>query len=109
VDVDFGSGSPPVVNDERLIAHIESTIRSLFGDEAVFHVPRPSMGAEDFAHYLEHVPGALLRVGTFSGPTSSFPLHDAHFDIDERAIASTVMLVAHVLSGHLEKRILTGR
>jgi metal-dependent amidase/aminoacylase/carboxypeptidase family protein len=65
------------------------------------------MGAEDFAHYLKHVPGALLRVGTFSGPENSFPLHDAHFDIDERAIAPTALLFARVLHGHLEKRILS--
>jgi amidohydrolase len=108
VDVEFVNGSPPVDNNGTLIAHLESTIRDLFGDGAIFHVPRPSMAAEDFAHYLKHVPGALLRVGTFSGPKSSFPLHDAHFDIDERAIAPTAMLFARVLHGHLEKRILSG-
>jgi len=107
VDIEFGNGSPPVDNDPTLIAHLESTIRDVFGDEAIFHVPRPSMGAEDFAHYLKHVPGALLRVGTFSGPENSFPLHDAHFDIDERAIAPTALLFARVLHGHLEKRILS--
>lgn len=105
--VEFDNGSPPVVNDERIIEHLERTIREMYGDAAVFHVPRPSMGAEDFAHYLTHVPGALLRVGTFSGPETSFPLHDAHFDIDERALARTSALFARVLCDHLERRLLS--
>lgn len=107
-EVDFDYGSPPVLNDPRIIEHLETTIRAQLGDGAVFHVPRASMGAEDFAHYVAVVPGALLRVGTFSGPQTSFPLHDAHFDIDERALASTAALLAQALSGHLEKRILSG-
>lgn len=106
VDVEFRQGSPPVDNDQRLVAHLESTIRKVFGDEAVFHVAQPSMGAEDFAHYQLHVPGALLRVGTFSGPASGFPLHDAHFDVDERVMAPTAILFYRVLSDHLKSRIL---
>ncbi len=107
--VEIEHGSPPVINNDALIGHLEGTIRHLFGDEAVFYVPMPSMGAEDFAHYLEHVPGALLRVGTFSGPKSSFPLHDAHFDVDESAIAPASLLFARALSDHLDRRILTNR
>ncbi len=104
--VDFDYGSPPVLNDERLIAHLEETIRDVCGNEAVHHVPRPSMGAEDFAHYVARIPGALLRVGTFSGPRTSFPLHDAHFDIDEHALAPTAYLIAQALVRHLDRRIL---
>lgn len=107
-EVEFDYGSPPVRNDARIIEHLESTIRGRLGDGAIYHVPRPSMGAEDFAHYVAVVPGALLRVGTYSGPHTSFPLHDAHFDIDERALAPTASLLADALSGHLENRILSG-
>jgi amidohydrolase len=59
------------------------------------------MGAEDFAYYLEHVPGVLVRIGTGSGPDTRFPLHDAHFDIDERALAPAALLMADVLQHHL--------
>lgn len=104
--VEFDHGSPPVVNDERIIEHLEHTIGDLFGRQAVFHLPRPSMGAEDFAHYVAQVPGALMRVGTYSGPRTSFPLHDAHFDIDENALAPTAHLLTRALRDHLERRIL---
>jgi amidohydrolase len=106
-EIDVHGGSPPVNNDRQLVEHLETIIRSFGGDEAVFHIPRPSMGAEDFAHYLEHIPGVLLRVGTFSGPESAYPLHDAHFDIDERALAPTAALLSHALIRHLASELLT--
>lgn len=103
-DVEIRSGSPPVDNDRRLIEAVERSIEDFLGPEAIYHIPRPSMGAEDFAHYLELVPGMLLRVGTFSGGSTAYPLHDAHFDIDERALAPTAALMARTLIRHLEQR-----
>jgi len=102
VIVNIVKGSPSVINDDQLINHTDSTIRSLYGDEAVYHIPRPSMGAEDFAHYLEHVPGALIRTGTSSSPETSFPLHDAQFDIDEFALAPTALLMTQALLSHMK-------
>ncbi len=62
------------------------------------------MGAEDFANYQLIIPGALLRVGTSKGPETSYPLHDAHFDIDESAIVPTIKLMTHVLVNHVNER-----
>lgn len=104
--VEFAAGPPPVINDGRLVENVASAARSLFGNEAIHHIPRPSMGAEDFAHYTQHVPGALIRVGTASGPDTSYPLHDAHFDLDERALAPTVQLMTMALRNHLRRRVL---
>ena len=47
----------------------------------------------------------LIRVGTRSGPTTAYPLHDALFDLDEKAIGLTVQLVTKVLIRHLQKQI----
>lgn len=104
VDVDFDDGAPPVMNDVELADNVRSTIRARLGNEAIYEVPVPSMGAEDFAHYLKHVPGLLLRVGTSSGPSTSFPLHDACFDIDEQALAQTASLMAAVLISTLHSK-----
>ena len=45
------------------------------------------MGGEDFAWYLEEVPGALARLGV-RRPTgdAAFDLHQGTFDIDENAL-----------------------
>lgn len=103
IDLVFEDGSPPVINDPVALRNIEQTIRDTFGDQAVHEIKRSSMGGEDFAHYLKHVPGAFIRVGTASGPETSYPLHHHRFDIDETPLAPTARLMARVLTNHLEQ------
>ena len=45
------------------------------------------MGGEDFAHYLEHVPGCMFRLGCASASAGGASLHSARFDIDEWAMS----------------------
>jgi metal-dependent amidase/aminoacylase/carboxypeptidase family protein len=54
-----------------------------------------SLGGEDFAWYLDSIPGALARLGTRTpGSDADFDIHQAVFDVDERAIATGVRLMA---------------
>ena len=99
--VDFDHGSPPVVNDPELVALARHSLLGLFGADSIYNIPAPSMGAEDFAHYLDHVPGMLLRVGTRSGPDTAHVLHDACFDIDERALGLGARLVTRMIEDYL--------
>ena len=104
VHVDFDYGSPPVVNDGSLISILRETILHSEGPDAIFDIPVPSMGAEDFAHYLDQVPGALLRVGTCSSPETSYVLHDSNFDIDEDILEKAAHLWAKTLIAYLDKQ-----
>jgi metal-dependent amidase/aminoacylase/carboxypeptidase family protein len=52
------------------------------------------MGGEDFSHYLEHVPGAMFRLGTAAPQAPKHLLHSPRFDPDERAIALGAKLLA---------------
>jgi len=108
VELDFQDGSPPVINDPVVVDNIESTIRDAFGEQAIQWIDQSSMGGEDFAHYLKHVPGAYVRIGTASGPETSFPLHHHRFDIDETALAPTARLMARVLENHLDRGLTDG-
>ncbi len=101
IELDFEDGAPPVINDEAAIENIERTIEEAFGAQAIHQIQQSSMGGEDFAHYLKHVPGAFIRVGTASGPETSYPLHHHRFDIDETPLAPTARLMARVLMNHL--------
>jgi metal-dependent amidase/aminoacylase/carboxypeptidase family protein len=58
--------------------------------------PAPqSLGGEDFAWYLESIPGALARLGTRTpGSAADYDIHQAAFDVDERAIGIGVRLMA---------------
>ena len=47
---------------------------------------RAVSGGEDFAWYLEHVPGAMARIGVWPGHGPMRDLHQPTFDLDERAL-----------------------
>jgi len=100
--VDFDVGCPPVMNDADLIRLTRDAIVNLFGQDAIYDIPVPSMGAEDFAHYLEKIPGVLLRIGTSSGPDTSYVLHNSRFDIDEASLEPASRLVSRVLLNYLQ-------
>jgi amidohydrolase len=82
----FHNSLGSVVNDPRCAAALERAAETVLGPEHIDHIHLPSMGAEDFAFYLEHAPGAMLRLGTGRAGSENPFLHSPHFDIDERAL-----------------------
>ncbi len=109
VKIDFNrvESLPAVINNPSLGRNVCACIQELFDESAAIGICVPSMGAEDFANYLAHVPGMLIRVGTRSSKATSYPLHDAHFDIDEKALAYSVQLMTKVMIRHLKSKITT--
>ncbi|MEZ4703428.1 MAG: amidohydrolase [Rhodothermales bacterium] len=99
--VTFDEGVPPVINDGRLVDLIARSIREHAGEQVIYQIPRPSMGAEDFANYQRHIPGAMVRLGTSCNAATSYPLHDAHFDVDESAMPFAIETLGNVLLDHL--------
>lgn len=47
----------------------------------------PSLGSEDFAQYLRHVPGAYLRLGARQAAREPVPLHSPRYTVDEAVLA----------------------
>lgn len=77
-------------NDKEFTEVIWEVAGSVVGDENVIKISKPSLGAEDFADYLELTKGTFLRVGTSSGNETSYPHHHEKFDIDEEGILIAV-------------------
>ena len=94
VDVDVEPALPAVVNTPAEVAHARGAAEALFGEEAAVEIPLPSMGGEDFAYYLQKVPGCMVRVGSSAGAETRYPLHHARFEIDEGAIPLAAQLMA---------------
>ena len=54
-------GAPPVLNDPAMAELAAGAAAEVVGPEhVVTRIPAPNMGGEDFAFYLEQVPGAFL-------------------------------------------------
>jgi amidohydrolase len=84
--VSYERGVPPVVNYPSATALLAAAVRAALGEAAL--VPtQQSLGGEDFAWYLEHVPGAMARLGVRPpGAERPLDLHQPLFDADESAI-----------------------
>lgn len=71
--------------------------RELVGADRVATDDRPSLGGEDFADYLTHVPGCMVTLGVRRPGTKVTALHTSGFDIDERALLIGAKLLARIL------------
>lgn len=93
-ELDLYRGSPALINDPAIAQLMAEEGRALLGDAGVEPIALPSMGSEDFAHYLLHIPGAMFRLGTAQSGRAVHLLHSSRFDIDERAIAVGAKLLS---------------
>jgi amidohydrolase len=95
VEVKYVRGVPPVVNDRLATAIMAGAAGAALGADRVTEA-EISMGGEDFAFYLEQVPGAMLRLGVgIPGSDVKFDIHQSAFDVDERAIGHGVRIMVH--------------
>ena len=95
VEVHYTRGVPPVVNDRLATAVIAGAAGAALGPDRVVEA-EISMGGEDFAFYLEQVPGAMIRLGVgIPGSDTKIDIHQSAFDVDERAIGYGVRVMVH--------------
>jgi len=93
-DLNYQRNVPPTVNEPSSTAMLAAAAERVLGNDAVASTPQ-SLGGEDFAWYLESVPGSLARLGTrVPGSADDFDIHQPAFDVDERAIGIGVKLMA---------------
>jgi amidohydrolase len=91
----YTRGVPPVVNTRPAVELQRHAVVDALGETAVTDTPQ-SMGGEDFAWYLESVPGALARLGVRRPGARPFDLHQGTFDIDEGALEVGVRYTAEL-------------
>jgi amidohydrolase len=93
-ELTYQRNAPPTVNDQVATGILESAAKAMLGHSMVQHA-RQSMGGEDFAWYLESVPGTLARLGTRNPEwADEFDIHQSTFDVDERAIGIGIRVMA---------------
>ncbi|NLG55692.1 MAG: amidohydrolase [Rhodococcus sp.] len=93
--LEYRRGVPPVVNDDISTRMFEDAITRT-GEDALADTPQ-SGGGEDFSWYLEDVPGAMARLGVWSGVGEQLDIHQPTFDLDERALAVGVRVFTNLI------------
>ena len=80
--LDFRVLTPPLVNSAEHAVRFGDAVAELAGESALDRAQEASMGGEDFAYFLQEVPGAFLNVGNGGGAD----LHHPKYDFNDEAI-----------------------
>ncbi|KPI33541.1 amidohydrolase [Actinobacteria bacterium OV450] len=106
-EITYVRGVPPVVNDPVITELLRESMAARLGKESIEDTEQ-SLGGEDFSWYLEHVPGAMARLGVHApGASAKRDLHRGDFDVDESAIGVGVefFTAAALLDGRRSRPI----
>lgn len=103
-EVQIVLGTPPVVNDARAAAWARAAAERVLGPAGVVPLGTVNMGAEDFAFYMERMPGTFLRIGAREAGGARIPAHSPGFYADEGCLpvgAAVLAECARTASGAL--------
>ncbi|MBJ8348924.1 amidohydrolase [Antrihabitans sp. YC2-6] len=97
-EVIYDQGVPPVTNTVECAADLRVAIEHVVGPDNLREAQQSS-GGEDFGWYLEHVPGAMARLGVWDGTSPIQDLHQPNFVLDERSMAFGVRTLVALATG----------
>jgi amidohydrolase len=97
---EWNEGYPATINDPALADYVGKTARVALGADRFIPTPRPSMGGEDFAYYLEKVPGCFFFLGVCPPRQDSyFLLHTSRYDFTDAALAVGMRMFVALATG----------
>jgi hippurate hydrolase len=96
IEVTIHRGTPAVINTPEMVELARGAARAVLGDGGAVPLAMPNMGGEDFAHYLQRVPGAYVRIGGQAPGREGFPAHSSRFDFDETALGVGAAFMAEL-------------
>ena len=91
-----------LINHNEYVDLVKSNGENILGIDKVKVKELPDMGVEDFAYFLEKIPGAFFNLGVGNREKKiTAPLHNDKFNIDESALIIGVkMQIANILSAY---------
>ncbi|MEX2414737.1 MAG: amidohydrolase [Paenibacillaceae bacterium] len=101
--IEYRDGYPSVVNDVAEAKRFAHVATAVFGAQQVHESPR-IMASEDFAYYLQQLPGCYMFVGAGNeGKGIIYPHHHPQFDIDEEAMRQAAILLATMTLDYMQQ------
>ncbi len=84
--VTIKDGTPPILNDDAATQFARTACEAELGADAIVPLHALNMGGEDFACFLERMPGCFMRIGARESGGEFIPGHSPHFYADDGAI-----------------------
>ena len=94
VEVALDIGPPPLINPAQPAGWARRAVEKVLGEEAIVPLGPLNLAAEDFACYLEQMPGCFLRIGAREEGGASIPAHSSRFYAAEGSIFVGAALLA---------------
>lgn len=90
----YEAGNPAVINDEECAEQARRAAEAVLGVEAIGSY-EGTLAGEDFAEYMQHVPGVFVFLGTNNPDIGAVhPQHSCYYTIDEDMLAKGSMVAA---------------
>ncbi len=95
---------PALINDKAFTLKMADTAKAILGEENVFLMDTPSMGADDFSYFTQAAPGCYFNIGTAAKAAHPQSLHSEYFAPDEQCILSGLALLHAGVWAYMEKK-----
>ena len=102
----FRDGLPPVINHPFAAEMAREAAATIVGPDNVVKQRHPSLGGEDFAYYLQRIPGCLVRFGAGQPELANIPAHSPYFDFDEGVLPIGAAYLAQVAWLALHQKVM---
>ena len=90
--IDYQLSYPVTINEPEATELARRAMREAVGAAMCVELPESSMGAEDFAYYLQRYRGVYVKLGTGE---DSPALHNSKFDFPDAALSSGIAYLVH--------------
>lgn len=84
--VDISGGTAPIVNPPGAAEIAREAVSSVLGASALVPLGTTNMGGEDFAAYMERIPGCFMRIGAREPGGGTIAAHSSGFYAAEGAL-----------------------
>jgi hippurate hydrolase len=88
VEIDYQRRYPVLHNWPEQTAFCEQVVRDWLGEDGLLLGREPITGSEDFAFFLEQVPGCYVFIGNGVGAEGGCMVHNPDYDFNDRVLST---------------------
>ena len=97
VAIQYHGTTPCTTNTPEMAEFVRETAMAVLGERSFMWAPKPAMWGEDFAFYLERVPGCFFVLGVKPHDRASYPmLHHPAYDFTDAAVPVGIRMMTEV-------------
>ncbi len=87
-EVNYIRRYPVLNNDPAQTDFCRNVIRDWLGEDGLMPNPEPITASEDFAFFLEQVPGCYVNIGNGTGSVGGCMVHNSGYDFNDRVLST---------------------